>query len=157
MTVPAELHQVPLLIRGGSIVPTRERPRRSSPLMKNDPFTLRVALGNTCSARGELYVDDGETIDPPAGTTTTVELNYRDGRLTVAGRFGYESGAGWKTVSILGVAREPRRVSLNGKPVEKRGYKYDATRKVLSVDANMAKLGRFELTLDSKNLENSEL
>lgn len=61
VTVPAELHQVPLLIRGGSIVPTRERPRRSSPLMKNDPFTLRVALGTSCSARGELYLDDGIT------------------------------------------------------------------------------------------------
>ncbi len=43
VTVKAELHQIPLFIRGGSIVPTRERPRRSSPLMKLDPFTLRVA------------------------------------------------------------------------------------------------------------------
>ena len=51
ITVPAELHQIPLFIRGGSIVPTRERPRRSSPLMKYDPFTLRVALSN----EGEVY------------------------------------------------------------------------------------------------------
>ncbi|KAI0667109.1 alpha-glucosidase [Trametes maxima] len=61
VTVPAELHQIPLLIRGGSVVPSRERPRRSSPLMKHDPFTLRVALGKDGSARGELYLDDGET------------------------------------------------------------------------------------------------
>ncbi|KAI0644926.1 alpha-glucosidase [Trametes meyenii] len=61
VTVPAELHQIPLLIRGGSIVPSRERPRRSSPLMKHDPFTLRVALGKDGNARGELYLDDGET------------------------------------------------------------------------------------------------
>ncbi|RPD70847.1 alpha-glucosidase [Lentinus tigrinus ALCF2SS1-7] len=61
ITVPAELHQIPLLIRGGSIVSTRERPRRSSPLMKKDPFTLRVALSNDGIARGELYLDDGET------------------------------------------------------------------------------------------------
>ncbi|KAI8978216.1 alpha-glucosidase [Trametes punicea] len=61
VTVPADLHQIPLLIRGGSIVPTRERPRRSSPLMKRDPFTLRVALDNDGNARGELYLDDGET------------------------------------------------------------------------------------------------
>lgn len=61
VTVPAALDKVPLFIRGGSIIPTRERPRRSSVLMKNDPFTLRVALGTRGSARGELYLDDGET------------------------------------------------------------------------------------------------
>jgi len=59
ITVQAELHQVPVFVRGGSIVPTRERPRRSSPLMKLDPFTLRVALSKAGSARGDLYLDDG--------------------------------------------------------------------------------------------------
>lgn len=29
--------------------------------MKRDPFTLRVALDKKGSARGELYIDDGET------------------------------------------------------------------------------------------------
>ncbi|KAM6502966.1 glycoside hydrolase family 31 protein [Amanita muscaria] len=61
ITVAAELHQIPLLIRGGSIVPTRERPRRASSLMKLDPFTLRVALNKKGNARGELYLDDGES------------------------------------------------------------------------------------------------
>ena len=61
ITVTAELHQLPLFIHGGSIVPTRERHRRSSPLMKHDPFTLRVALDVKNTARGELYLDDGET------------------------------------------------------------------------------------------------
>jgi alpha 1,3-glucosidase len=60
ITVPAVLHQIPLLIRGGSILPTRERSRRSSPLMQHDPFTLRVALDVDGSAKGELYLDDGE-------------------------------------------------------------------------------------------------
>ena len=60
VTVPAALHQIPVLIRGGSILATRERPRRSSPLMKHDPFTLRVALDVDGSAKGELYLDDGE-------------------------------------------------------------------------------------------------
>ena len=59
VTVPAALHQVPLLVRGGTILPTRERPRRASSLMKYDPFTLRVALDKSGQARGELYLDDG--------------------------------------------------------------------------------------------------
>ncbi|KAG5650951.1 hypothetical protein H0H81_010429 [Sphagnurus paluster] len=67
ITVPAALHQIPLFIRGGSIVSTRERPRRSSTSMKADPFTLRVALSRTGTARGELYLDDGETYAHRAG------------------------------------------------------------------------------------------
>jgi mannosyl-oligosaccharide alpha-1,3-glucosidase len=61
VAVPAALHQMPLLLRGGSIIPTRERPRRASSLMHRDPFTLRVALDSSLTARGELYLDDGVT------------------------------------------------------------------------------------------------
>ena len=61
VTVPADLHQLPLLIRGGSIIPTRERPRRASSLMHRDPFTLCIALDGSLAARGEIYLDDGVT------------------------------------------------------------------------------------------------
>jgi mannosyl-oligosaccharide alpha-1,3-glucosidase len=67
VTVPAALHEIPLLIRGGSIITTRERPRRSSTSMKNDPFTLRIALSKADSARGELYLDDGVTYAHESG------------------------------------------------------------------------------------------
>ncbi|CAK5281912.1 unnamed protein product [Mycena citricolor] len=67
ISIKADLHEVPLLIRGGSILSTRERPRRSSPLMRNDPFTLRVALSKAGAARGELYLDDGVTYAHEAG------------------------------------------------------------------------------------------
>jgi alpha 1,3-glucosidase len=60
VTVPAPLEKTPVLLRGGAIVPTRERPRRSSTLMRADPFTLRVALSATQTARGELYLDAGD-------------------------------------------------------------------------------------------------
>ncbi|KAG8741322.1 hypothetical protein FRC10_002984 [Ceratobasidium sp. 414] len=61
VTVPAPLEKIPILVRGGSIVPTRQRPRRSSTLMKYDPFTLLVALDKDGYAGGELYLDDGES------------------------------------------------------------------------------------------------
>jgi mannosyl-oligosaccharide alpha-1,3-glucosidase len=61
VVVPAALHQMPLLVRGGSIIPTRERPRRASSLMHRDPFTLRIALDGSLTAQGELYLDDGTT------------------------------------------------------------------------------------------------
>ncbi|KAG9077314.1 hypothetical protein FS749_010811 [Ceratobasidium sp. UAMH 11750] len=61
VTVPAPLEKIPVLVRGGSIVPTRQRPRRSSTLMKYDPFTLLVALDKDGIAGGEVYLDDGES------------------------------------------------------------------------------------------------
>lgn len=36
--------QVPVFIKGGSIVPTKWRARRSSAMMRDDPYTLIVAL-----------------------------------------------------------------------------------------------------------------
>ncbi len=42
--VPTPLSQIPVYQRAGTIVPKKERARRSSALMVNDPYTLLVAL-----------------------------------------------------------------------------------------------------------------
>ena len=52
---------VPVFQRGGTIVPTRERARRSTASMKADPYTLHVALDSAGGASGELYMDDGDS------------------------------------------------------------------------------------------------
>ena len=45
VTIPAPLtEQLPLLHRGGSILPLRERARRAAELGRTDPFTLIIAL-----------------------------------------------------------------------------------------------------------------
>lgn len=62
-TVPAPLEKIPLLMQGGHIIPRKDRPRRSSGLMKWDPYTLVVVLNTAGNAVGELYVDDGESFD----------------------------------------------------------------------------------------------
>ncbi|CAI6307705.1 unnamed protein product [Periconia digitata] len=66
-TVPAPLEKIPLLMQGGHVIPRRDRPRRSSGLMRYDPFTLVVALDKDGSASGTLYLDDGETFDYQQG------------------------------------------------------------------------------------------
>jgi len=45
-TVSAPLNTIPLLMRGGGIVPRKDRHRRSSGLMKYDPYTLVINLNN---------------------------------------------------------------------------------------------------------------
>ena len=81
VTIAAPLESFPLLIRGGSILSTRTRPRRSSPLMRYDPFTLTVALDKANTARGELYLDDGETYSNEKG-----ELIWREFKAAHVGK-----------------------------------------------------------------------
>ncbi|NXN97572.1 GANAB glucosidase, partial [Rhinopomastus cyanomelas] len=55
--------QIPLFQRGGSVIPRRERIRRSTQCMRGDPFTLHVALSPQGTAEGDLFLDDGESFD----------------------------------------------------------------------------------------------
>jgi alpha 1,3-glucosidase len=77
------LDKFPVLIRGGSILPIRQRVRRASPLMWQDPFTLIVALAKDGSARGQLYLDDGVGYGHERG-----ELVWRDLTFTPKGKNG---------------------------------------------------------------------
>ncbi|KAL4245068.1 glycosyl hydrolase 31 family protein [Abortiporus biennis] len=105
ITVPAALHQLPLLIRGGSILPTRERPRRSSTLMKQDPFTLRVALDKTgFNARGELYLDDGTTYSHQEGQFVWKEFKSEKQSKNVIKISSHDLGSEKPTEAVDGVA-----------------------------------------------------
>jgi len=42
-TLPVDLAATPLFQRAGSIIATRERPRRSTAAMTDDPYTLIIA------------------------------------------------------------------------------------------------------------------
>jgi mannosyl-oligosaccharide alpha-1,3-glucosidase len=75
-TVAAPLEKIPLLMQGGHIVPRKDRPRRSSGLMRWDPYTLVITLGNSGDAEGELYIDDGETYDFQSGAYIHRTFHY---------------------------------------------------------------------------------
>lgn len=57
--VPTPLDATPRFQLGGTIVPRRERIRRSALLAVYDPLTLHVAPDATGSARGRIFLDDG--------------------------------------------------------------------------------------------------
>ncbi|KAF2754890.1 glucosidase II alpha subunit [Pseudovirgaria hyperparasitica] len=66
-TIKAPLEKIPLLMQGGHIIPRRDRPRRSSGLMRYDPYTLVLVLDKEGNAQGTLYVDDGDSFDYISG------------------------------------------------------------------------------------------
>ncbi|KAG8628165.1 hypothetical protein KVT40_004038 [Elsinoe batatas] len=75
-TIAAPLDKIPVLMRAGHIFPRRDRPRRSSGLMKRDPFTLVVVLPDNGDASGDLYFDDGESFDYQLGAYTWRKFRY---------------------------------------------------------------------------------
>ncbi|OJJ48506.1 hypothetical protein ASPZODRAFT_140796 [Penicilliopsis zonata CBS 506.65] len=81
-TVPAPLEKVPVLMQGGHIIPRRDRPRRSSGLMKWDPYTLVIVLDKNGEADGSLYVDDGETFDFERGGYIFRRFRFGENTLT---------------------------------------------------------------------------
>ncbi|KAK2807123.1 hypothetical protein FQN51_004737 [Onygenales sp. PD_10] len=81
-TVQAPLEKIPLLMQGGHIIPRKDRPRRSSGLMKWDPYTLVVVLDRNGQAEGTLYVDDGETYDYEKGAFIHRRFSFADSALS---------------------------------------------------------------------------
>lgn len=74
---------MPLLHRGGSILPIRERVRRSAELGWKDPITLIIALNKPSSssglrAEGYLYLDDGQTYDFEKGDFIWRKFEFSD-------------------------------------------------------------------------------
>lgn len=99
LTVDAPLDHIPMLLRGGHIIPRRDIPRRSSAMMRFDDYTLVVAVSKTGTAEGELYVDDGDSFDYEQGqyihrqfslgenTLTSVDAEGRDTKSIKAGQW----------------------------------------------------------------------
>jgi alpha 1,3-glucosidase len=106
-SVAAPLEKIPLLMQGGHIIPRKDRPRRSSGLMKWDPYTLVVALDKQGNAEGELYVDDGETFDYESGAYIKRAFGFKDNVLesTNRGTKGKMTSSYVKAMKSVGVER----------------------------------------------------
>ncbi|GAA5935275.1 hypothetical protein JCM10213_003991 [Rhodosporidiobolus nylandii] len=75
--VPAPIESIPVLQRGGHILPRRDLVRRSSILAWKDPITLVAAVNlSGTTATGSLYLDDGESFDNQKG-----DFVYREFKL----------------------------------------------------------------------------
>jgi alpha 1,3-glucosidase len=107
VTVSAPLEKIPLLMQGGHIIPRKDRPRRSSGLMKWDPYTLVIVLDKSGAAKGELYVDDGETFDYQQGAYIYREFEFKDNVLESKniGTKGKLTDKFLKTIKSVGIDR----------------------------------------------------
>lgn len=105
VTVAVSISKIPTYQRGGSILPLRERVRRSSVLTLHDPFTLVVALSVNGTAAGHLYVDDGASYEYRKGAYVFMSLKFENGILSskFATKARYNSESWLEKVVLLGV------------------------------------------------------
>ena len=81
VTVAAPLEKIPVFQRPGSVVARKERARRSSALMVNDPYTLVLNLDENGQAQGTLFLDDGVTFNYQNGNCALRLFTFTDGIL----------------------------------------------------------------------------
>lgn len=72
---------IPAFQRAGTIIPRKDRFRRSSTQMANDPYTLVIALNSSKAAEGVLYVDDGKSFEFEEGAYIHRRFVFSDGKL----------------------------------------------------------------------------
>jgi alpha-glucosidase len=98
------LTDIPLFLRGGVIVPVRVKSAMTTAELRKQNFELLVPVGRDGTATGQLYIDDGESIEQTQGTTS-VEFRYARGRLTAKGRFGFKTDVRITKVTVIGAGR----------------------------------------------------
>ena len=106
LSVPVYPDRIPVYQKGGSIIPKKERIRRSSALMANDPVTLIVALDKQNEARGALYLDDGATFNYRTKSEySLVEFDFSNGKLTghLKSKPGFECKSWLEKLVIYGL------------------------------------------------------
>ncbi|KAJ4965049.1 hypothetical protein NE237_016898 [Protea cynaroides] len=73
---------IPAFQKAGTIIPRKDRSRRSTPQVVNDPYPLVIALNGSLAAEGELYVDDGKSFPFQRGAYMHRRFVFSEGKLT---------------------------------------------------------------------------
>jgi len=112
VSLAAPPERIPVLQRGGTVLPRRERARRASASMAHDPYTLVVAPDADGRALGELYLDDGETYAHEDGEFAWRRLAYARGVLECAAHEERPRGAAGACDTARGARSTVERVVL---------------------------------------------
>jgi hypothetical protein len=125
-TVDAPLERgTPVFQKGGSIIPLKLRPRRSSTQMAGDPFTLQVAVDDAGQAAGSVYLDDGHSLkySQSQETWSYRSLSFASGVLSnkcATGPCLYSDESAVERILIMGLSSAPSKVTFRAPGSEDR-------------------------------------
>jgi alpha-glucosidase len=91
---------IPVFIKGGSIIPTRISSANTTTALRNENFELVIALGADGTASGRLYLDDGESVEQQG--TSDITFMYDGGTIKMHGVCAYATNVSVVSVTVLG-------------------------------------------------------
>lgn len=139
---------IPVHIRGGSIIPMRVDGANTTTALRKLDFNVLVAPGVDHTAKGSLYLDDGDSLVQKA--TSDIMFAYDGTTLTMGGTFGYDmGGVRVAKVTVLGMEAMPKSVMLDGKAVDSQQSMFDQKSMTLTVAVGASLAKGFKLTLSS--------
>ncbi|KFA81979.1 hypothetical protein S40288_04394 [Stachybotrys chartarum IBT 40288] len=94
-----DITMIPLLIRSGVILPLRAESAYTTTELRTRNFELIIPKRTDGTARGELYLDDGDSVEQES--LSLITFDYANGELVIGGDFGYETSLVITRVTIL--------------------------------------------------------
>ncbi|KAF2465606.1 alpha-glucosidase precursor [Lindgomyces ingoldianus] len=102
---------IPVHIRGGTIIPMRTNSANTTKALRRQDFVVLVAPGADGTAKGRLYLDDGESIQQDG--VSEIEFTWDGRKFAAAGKFGYGGMSGEsltvEKVTVLGQEKAGQR------------------------------------------------
>ncbi|KAJ5107638.1 alpha-glucosidase precursor [Penicillium angulare] len=130
-TIDAPLGHIPVYVRGGSVLPLQQRALTTRDA-RNTPWDILVALDKNGDGDGDLYLDDGISVQPNA--TLTANLTVHNRRLdAVINHGGWVDGNVLRNVTIWGIENTDNKVKFNGHHVHQGNVQFDKIKKTLVV------------------------
>lgn len=122
VVMEVSMETVPVFIKGGSIIPKKQRIRRSSALMVTDPFTLIIALDKNFQAKGRVYMDDGKGFGHLKGEFINMNMVFKNNKFMVGSdnvineRFKFDCKV--ERVVVAGLDYVPSKITYQGRDLE---------------------------------------
>ncbi|KAJ5645391.1 Glycoside hydrolase family 31 [Penicillium longicatenatum] len=136
-TISAPLGHIPVYLRGGHVIPMQE-PALTTRDARNSPWSLMASLDGSQSATGQLYLDDGESVEPDA--TRTVRFTATQSSISAVSEGNFQDTNKLANITILGlklphadVSKGLKSLTLNGKPLPPTVATYNADLHILSI------------------------
>lgn len=134
--------QIPIHIRGGTILPLRVNSSNTTTELRKQGFHLLVAQGLDGTASGTLYIDDGLSLTQPS--QTYISFSWDGQRLSMNGTYGYAAGVSISRISILGASSQPQTITYNGNALSSQ---YNSSTRVVTILAQIPLTGNASLTI----------
>lgn len=112
--LPAPITKINVHIRGGFIIPM-QIPGENLVIGRDNPFTLLVAQSNSGTAYGNLYWDDGESME--MNSYNYFEFSLVNSQLTIHSLVANykDESMRLEIIKILGIKNPVQNVTVNGK------------------------------------------